>query len=209
VHNLEELARALSVLAASVSGIPERLHICGVPGTGKSYFIAWLVKHHGFTPLIADETPTARQLLQRGAVLTIAKRKFGGEPSVHELRNAAQAGGTARLRSLARGLGRRVVLETGFAAGNHETTAIQTFRAAGFDAWWFDAARIDALRSFLKKGGHQDSFEQTWKVIESSRPEIEARYPHRTITVLHGETYMQPRDIAAVIVKANHQPRKS
>ncbi len=195
-------------LGTTLSGIPERLHICGVPGTGKSFFIAWLVKHLAFRPLIADETPSRSQLLRQCAVLSIAKRTFGIEPSVHELRNAAQVGNSARLKSLTGRLGQRVVVETGFATGHQEATAIQTFRAAGFDAWWFDAARPDALRSFLKKG-RQEAFEQTWRLIESNRPEIEARYQQRKIAVLHGEAYMRPEDIAAIIVNANHQPGRS
>jgi hypothetical protein len=189
-----------------VIGLPERLLISGVPGAGKSWFVAWL-RAQGFRALkIDDPLPTHKEnvrALMRGDIAAgraILKR-LAGSPSLHDIRNAARNGDRARVTSIVDRVGRHVVIEFGFEAGPLATIEIRTFVEAGFAAWWFDAAHDDALRAYSKTK-LADGFHGQWDAIAAHRAEIAARYPQRIITTLHGETHMRPEEIAAEIAGA-------
>jgi len=89
-----------------------------------------------------------------------------------------------------------VVVEIGFQPERDWSKWIETFRRAGFDAWWFYADGADARQSYIRRNGTAEGFDRQWRTIESQKAVITSVFSGRMIRTLVGEAYLRPEDIA-------------
>ena len=110
----------------------------------------------------------------------------------------------SRDRALA--LGRDVVIEWGFVP--RLLPSVRWLQSAGFECWWFDGDDQAARQGHIARRGDtpptMDAYSRQIDAIEAIRPELEEFYGDHIIrTVSSGPSYMDPEEIASIMLSAS------
>ena len=130
------------------------VHVCGIPGSGKTSYSEWLERQKGFLHLEFDQ-------LQRGL----------GTQSNLSLIELLQANPDAFISRLLQ-TGQSTVIDWGFSLS--DLSLVCRLQQRGTVTWWFDGDRKAARQAFIKRGtvspGHFkvqiDSIEKNWQAIK-------------------------------------------
>jgi hypothetical protein len=153
--------------------------ICGIPGSGKTTFCAWLDEHKGFDHLDFD-------LLLQGQ----------GTPAhlhlVHLLRTSPKDFIHKVLKKK-----KPTAIDWGFPIKSLDL--VRFFKLSGIGVWWFDGDREAARQRFIdRRTVTLDAFKQQMSDIEGSWSEItEVVGDHVIYSVAKGPTNLPQEDIFA------------
>ncbi len=152
----------------------EIVHVCGIPGSGKTYYCEWLERRQGFLHLDFDQ-------LLRGQ---------GTEPklSLIELLRGNPHAFIARLSQE----GHPAVIDWGFPLSS--LPVVRLLQEKGVVIWWFDGNREAARQAFITRGDPSpEDFQIQLNSIESNWPAIKDIIGARIIeTVAPGPTHATP-----------------
>lgn len=163
------------------------VHICGIPGSGKTSYSEWLERQKGFLHLEFDH-------LLRGL----------GTQSKLSLVELFQNNPNAFISRLSQ-TGKSTVIDWGFSLA--DLSRVRRLQQKGTVTWWFDGDREAARQAFIKRRPESlEAFRVQMDSIEENWPVIKGIIGTRIIkTVAPGPTHALPERIFETMFE--HEPR--
>lgn len=157
----------MSTRSPGPDGAVAHVLIAGIPGTGKSEFARWLVRHHRFVRCPASEEPSHNFVREVNEAL------------VRHPRVVIDWGFPANKPALTTCL-----------------RFIESWINQGVRAWWFDGDRNAALESFLARGTvSKADWDNQLAGINANWTEIEAAFAEHILDVVSaGPTYLKDQE---------------
>jgi hypothetical protein len=164
-----------SRLQTEIARLTKIVHICGIPGSGKTTYCEWLEREKGFLHLNFDR-------LFHGC----------GTQSKLALINILRQGPAARFVSELFKRGQSTAIDWGFPLTN--LCIVRQLQDEGVDIWWFDGDRAAARQAFA----HRDplclaNFDSQLSSIEKEWAQIQEIIGDRVVeTVTPGPVHTKP-----------------
>jgi hypothetical protein len=166
--------------------IAHNILVCGIPGSAKTTYCAWLEREKGFMHLDLDELEKGNGTDKKLALLDC-------------LRHSAE-----RFLTVIARIEQPIVIDWGFPP--HLLGMVTCLNANGFAVWWFDGDRHAARESFIRRhkdGPTLEDFERQIKLIDENWYQIgEVVGDHLVSSVSAGPAYRSPEDIHERIFKS-------
>lgn len=130
------------------------VHVCGIPGSGKTSYCEWLERQKGFLHLDFDQLLRGLGTQTKLSLIALLQ----GNPDAFISRLSQE--------------GQFTVIDWGFPLSM--LPRVRWFQQKGTATWWFDGDREAARQAFIKRGTvsleafrvQMDSIEKNWRAIK-------------------------------------------